>query len=134
ARNEELLDSIFNRNPPNLLIFDEFHLYHGYTLATITYMLSYMKNYFDQIIFSSATPIDVESIIHENIQRIIAKPSEQGDIVKHQMDLNLESTVGILGSEGIPKIKNLVRSFLEKNKNMPQAVKVLLIVNSVITC
>ena len=134
ARNEELIDSIFNRNPPNLLIFDEFHLYHGYTLATITYMLAYMKNYFDQIIFSSATPIAVESIIHENIQRIIAEPSEQGDIVKHQMDLNLESTVGILGSEEIPKIKNMVSSFLEKNKNMPQAVKVLLIVNSVITC
>ena len=134
ARNEELLDSVFNRNPPNLLIFDEFHLYHGYTLATVTYMLAYMKNYFDQIIFSSATPIKVDSIIHENYQRIVAEPSEDGDVVKHQMDLNLESTKGILSSEEIPKIKNLVSFYLEKNKESPQKVKVLLIVNSVITC
>ena len=134
ARNEELLDSVFNRNPPNLLIFDEFHLYHGYTLATITYMLAYMKNYFDQIIFSSATPIKVDSIIHENYQRIVAEPSDEGDVVKYQMDLNLESTKGILSSEEIPKIKNLVNLYLEKNKESPQNVKVLLIVNSVITC
>ena len=134
ARNEELLDSVFNRNPPNLLIFDEFHLYHGYTLATITYMLAYMKNYFGQIIFSSATPIKVDSIIHENYQRIVAEPSEDGDVVKHQMDLNLESTKRILSSEEIPKIKNLVSFYLEKNKESPQNVKVLLIVNSVITC
>jgi len=134
ARNEELLDSVFDRNPPNLLIFDEFHLYHGYALATITYMLAYMKNYFDQIIFSSATPIEVGSIIHENYQRIVAEPSDEGDTVKHQMDLNLESTKGILSSEEIPKIKNLVRRYLEKNKGTPQTVKVLLIINSVITC
>jgi CRISPR-associated helicase Cas3 len=134
ARNEELLDSVFNRNPPNLLIFDEFHLYHGYTLATITYMLAYMKNYFDQIIFSSATPIKVDSIIHEKYQKIVAEPSEDGDVVKHQMDLNLESTKRILSSEEIPKIKNLVSFYLEKNKESPQNVKVLLIVNSVITC
>src|SRR3972149_1979436 len=131
ARNEELLDSVFNRNPPNILIFDEFHLYHGYTLATITYMLAYMKNYFDQIIFSSATPIKVDSIIHENYQRIVAEPSEDGDVVKHQMDPNLESTKRILSSEEIPKIKNLVSFYLEKNKESPQNVKVLLIVNSV---
>lgn len=134
ARNEELIDSIFNRNPPNLLIFDEFHLYHGYTLATITYMLAYMKNYFDQIIFSSATPIEVGSIIHENYQKIVAEPSDEGDIVKYPMDLDLESVKGILGSEEIPKVKGLVSLYLEKNKDTPQRVKVLLIVNSVITC
>ena len=134
ARNEDLLDSIFSRNPPNLLIFDEFHLYHGYTLATITYMLAYMKNYFDQIIFSSATPIKIDSIIHENYQPIVAEPSEDGDVVKHLMDLNIESTKRILSSEEIPKIKNLVSFYLEKNKESPQNVKVLLILNSVITC
>jgi CRISPR-associated helicase Cas3 len=134
ARNEELLDSIFNRNPPNLLIFDEFHLYHGYALATMTYMLAYMKNYFDQIIFSSATPIEVGSIIHENYRKIVAEPSDEGDIVKHPMDLDLESVRGILSSEEIPKIKDLVSLYLEKNKNRPQIVKVLLIISSVITC
>lgn len=134
ARNEELMDSIFNRNPPNLLIFDEFHLYYGYTLATITYMLAYVKNYFDQIIFSSATPIDVGSILYEDYQKIVAKPSDEGDIVKHPMDLDIESVKGILGSEEIPKIKELVGLYLEKNKDTSQTVKVLLIVNSVISC
>lgn len=134
ARNEELLDSIFNRKPPNLLVFDEFHLYHGYTLATVTYMLAYMKSYFDQIIFSSATPIDVGSIIHEKYRKIIAKPADEGDIVKHEMNLGLESTTSILSSEEIPRISDLVGSYLERNKAAPQTVKVLLIVNSVITC
>ena len=93
-----------------------------------------MKNYFDQIIFSSATPIKIDSIIHENYQPIIAEPSEDGDVVKHLMDLNIESTKRILSSEEIPKIKNLVSFYLEKNKESPQNVKVLLILNSVITC
>ena len=84
---------------------------------------------------ASATPIkEVDAIIHENYQRIVAKPSEDGDVVKHQMDLTLESTKRILSSEEIPEIKNLVSFYLEKNRESPQNVKVLLIVNSVITC
>lgn len=134
SRNEDLIDSIFNKNPPNLLILDEFHLYYGYSLATITYMLTYIKNLFDQIIFSSATPIEIKSIILEEYQRITAEPSIEGDTIRYPMDLELEGAGGILGSEEIPRIKSLVDIHYERCKDSRPAVKVLVILSSVITC
>jgi hypothetical protein len=97
-------------------------------------MLAYMKNYFNQIIFSSATPIEVKSIIHEDCQKITAEPSVEGDIVRYPMDLELKGVKGILGSEDIPNIKDLVSFYFEKSKDAPQTVKVLVILSSVITC
>lgn len=134
-RNEDLLETIFSKKPQNLLILDEFHLYHGYTLATITYMLAYMKALFDQIIFSSATPIDVGELIHQELHTISAEPSNDGDTVKQSMELKLESTPKILGTdEDIQTIKTQVNTFIEKTKNKLEKVKVLVIINSVITC
>ena len=134
ARSEDLLEQIFSRNPPNLLILDEFHLYHGYTLATITYMLAYIKTLFNQVIFSSATPIEVGNIVHEHYQRVTAEPSSEGDIVRHPMELGLRGNSGILGSEDVPFLSELVNNHLERTFGSTSVVKVLVILNSVITC
>jgi CRISPR-associated helicase Cas3 len=134
ARTEDLIDQIFQTKPRNLLIFDEFHLYHGYSLATITYMLAYMKGLFDQIIFSSATPIDIKSITHSEYQKISARPSEQGDIVRYPIELDIEGVEGILSSNDIANIKSMIDKYYEASKNDAPAVKVLVIVSSLVTC
>lgn len=134
AKAENLIDVIFQEKTPNLLVFDEFHLYHGYSLATITYMLAYLKELFDQIIFSSATPISIESIIHEPYQRIFANPSTEGDVVRHPTELDIESTGTILSSDDIPNIKRLVDQYYNACKDRTQNVKVLVILNSIMTC
>jgi CRISPR-associated helicase Cas3 len=134
TKTEDLMDSVFQSRTPNLLVFDEFHLYHGYSLATITYMLAYMKEYFDQIIFSSATPIDIRSIIHGEYQQISAKPSAEGDTVRHPMDLDIQGTKGILDSGDISNINALVDQYYESSRDRAQTVKVLVILNSVMTC
>jgi CRISPR-associated helicase Cas3 len=134
ARTEDLIETVFQKKTPNLLVFDEFHLYHGYSLATVTYMLAYMKELFDQIIFSSATPIQLKSIIHGEYRQISAKPSVEGDIVRHSIDLDIEGIRGILGSDDILRIKELVGQAFETCRDRAQTVKVLVILNSVITC
>ena len=134
AKDENLISSVFHENPPNLLILDEFHLYYGYTLATMTYMLAYLKNLFEQIIFSSATPIDPERILQESVYKITATPSAEGDIIRHQTELEFQGTKGILGQEEIPKIKSLVEASYERLIDSPQQVKVLAILSSVVTC
>lgn len=134
ARNEDLIDLIFSSNPPNLLILDEFHLYHGYTLATITYMLAYLKRLFDQIVFSSATPVEVRNIIHEDYQRITATPSNEGDVVRHQMQLELRGTNSILGPEDITTLTGLINLHMKKALSTSPTVKVLVILNSIVTC
>jgi len=134
AKMEDLMDLVFQTKTPNLLVFDEFHLYHGYSLATITYMLAYMKGLFDQIIFSSATPIEVKSIIHEGYQTISARPSAEGDTVRYPMELDIEGAKGILGSDDILNIKGLVDKYYEESKDRAQTVKVLVILSSVMTC
>ncbi|MGQ9719406.1 MAG: type I-D CRISPR-associated helicase Cas3' [Nitrososphaerales archaeon] len=134
ARTENLMDLVFRTKTPNLLVFDEFHLYHGYSLATITYMLAYMKGLFDQIIFSSATPIDVKSIIHEGYKQISAETSAEGDTVRHPIELDIEGAKGILGSDDVPKIKGLVDKYYEASRDRAQTVKVLVILSSVMTC
>jgi len=133
-KNEDLIQLLLDKQPPNLLIFDEFHLYHGYSLASVSYMLSYIENYFDQIIFSSATPINIESIIDKKTTTIVAKHSSEGKIVKQPMFLRFYSTQNILNVSDITKLKMLINELYEKNKNLPQTVKVLVILNSVITC
>lgn len=134
AKMEDLIDLVFNIKTPNLLIFDEFHLYHGYSLATITYMLVYMKKYFDQIIFSSATPIEVKSIIHEKYQEISAQPSVEGDTVRHPIELAIEGARGILSLNDVPNVKRLVDKYYESYRNSTKTVKVLIILSSVMTC
>jgi len=134
AKMEDLMDLVFQTKPPNLLVFDEFHLYHGYSLATITYMLAYMKGLFDQIIFSSATPIEVKSIIHSEYQKISAEPSDEGDTVRYPIELDIEGAEGILSSDDIPNIKGLVDKYYEAGRNRAQTVKVLVIVSSLVTC
>jgi hypothetical protein len=96
-------------------------------------MLSYIENYFDQIIFSSATPIKIESIIDKKATIIAAEPSEKGNTVKHVMDLKFCSTQHILNTADIPKLKALINELYEKNKDSPLIVKVLIILNSIIT-
>jgi len=133
-KNEKIMQLLFDKQQPNLLIFDEFHLYHGYSLASISYMLSYIDHKFDQIIFSSATPIKIESIITKKAVTITAEPSDIGDIVKKSMALKFYGTPHILNTTDIPKIKTLIDELYEKNKNSTQTVKVLVILNSIITC
>jgi hypothetical protein len=134
AKMEDLIDLVFNRMLPNLLVFDEFHLYHGYTLATVTYMLAYIKKLFDQIIFSSATPINLTPIIQEEFCQISAEPSDVGDLVRYSLDLNIEGISGILGSKELPTLQKTVDEYYEENKQRPQNVKVLIILNSLMTC
>lgn len=134
ARGEEIIKTLFQSGSRNLLIFDEFHLYYGYTLATMTYMLGYMKDLFDQIIFSSATPIDIKSIIHDEYQKIVATPSDVGDTVRHPISLDLCGIRGILGFEDIPMLKDLIGRYYNMCKDFGRAVKVLVILNSVTTC
>ncbi|MEM0287276.1 MAG: type I-D CRISPR-associated helicase Cas3' [Nitrososphaerota archaeon] len=135
AKNEDLMDLVFRTKTPNLLVFDEFHLYHGYSLATITYTLAYMKKLFDQIIFGSATPIELKSIIHEGYQSISATPSAEGDTVRYPMELDIEGAKGILGSDDdISNIKRQVDKYYEASRDRTQTVKVLVILSSVMTC
>jgi CRISPR-associated helicase Cas3 len=133
-KNEKLIQLLFDKQQPNLLIFDEFHLYHGFSLASLSYMLSYIDDKFDQIIFSSATPIKIESIIDKKTVTITAEPSNDGDIVKKSMNVKFYSTPHILNATDIPKLKTLIDELYEKNKNSIQSVKVLVILNSIVTC
>jgi CRISPR-associated helicase Cas3 len=134
ARGEEIFKLLFHAREKSLIIFDEFHLYHGYSLATITYMLGYIKNLFDQIVFSSATPINISRIIDEPFKEIRAEPSETGDIVRHQIFMDLDETPRIIGTEKFPSLIKLVEHYYEICREKKQQVKVLLILNSVITC
>lgn len=133
-KNEDLIHLLLDKQPPNLLIFDEFHLYHGYSIASLSYMLSYIENFFDQIIFSSATPIKIDSIIANKSTIIAAEPSDEGNIVKHSTNLKFFSARNILNTADIPNLKTLIKELYEKNRDSPQTVKVLVILNSVITC
>jgi CRISPR-associated helicase Cas3 len=133
-KNEKLIKLLFDIQQPNLLIFDEFHLYHGYSLASLSYMLSYIGDKFEQIIFSSATPIKIESIINKKAVTIAAEPSNDGDIVKKLMRLNFYGTPHILNVSDIPTLEMLIDELYEKYKHSTQTVKVLVILNSIITC
>lgn len=132
-KSENLITTIFHAGPPNLLILDEFHLYHGFSLAVITYMLNYLKDSFRQMIFSSATPIKVESLIDEECEEIRGVPSDYGDVVRHRMELCLEGTSSILGVEDIAHLQTLVDLCYQRTADEGQTVRVLIILNSVIT-
>jgi|GEM_PF-1157451 len=135
AKTEDLLHILFQTEAKkNLLVFDEFHLYHGYSLATITYMLAYIQKLFDQIIFSSATPIDLGPLIGQEYQLISAVPSLDGDIVRHPIDLVVNGARGILQPDDVPNIKAWVDEYYESSSDRTQAVKVLVIVSSIMTC
>jgi CRISPR-associated helicase Cas3 len=134
AKMEDLRDLVFETRKPNLLVLDEFHLYHGYSLATVTYMLAYIKNLFDQIIFSSATPVELEPIIHENYRKIRAIPAAEGEIIRHPIGLDIQGAKHILASDDILSVKQLIDRYYEGSENKASVVRVLVILSSVMTC
>lgn len=111
---ELLFDSIFAREgtveKQLLLVVDEFHLYFGPSLAELSYLVYLLKNYFKQVIFTSATALDPSAFLGEQVHKIRyqeAKRGESGRRVRHRIDLKL------IGIDGIIYDKSQIDNFLE---------------------
>ncbi|MEM0272671.1 MAG: DEAD/DEAH box helicase [Thermoprotei archaeon] len=134
AASEELFSALFKENIPNLLVLDEVHLYYGYSLAMLTYMFGYMRDLFDQVIFGSATPINVGAIVGDGVDRIEAQPSVGGQVVRFGCTLTIDGFPGFGSKEYFDKLVGKVCEYYEKHKDDKQRVKVLVILNSVLGC
>jgi CRISPR-associated helicase Cas3 len=131
----KLLDEFLLRSSSgNLLVIDEFHLYHGYSLAVISYLLYMLRKIFSQRIFSSATPIDLERILLEEVYKI--KSSMGNDvIVRHETDMSINSydDYPVLKKDSVQYLYELIQNMYNSHKLSKPEVKVLVILNSVVT-
>jgi len=134
ARQESLIQALLHEKPPNMLVLDEFHLYFGYSLANLVYMLTYIRDSFDQIIFGSATPIPIDELIHEKFETIVAHPSDKGQVAVHGYTIGTQPIPGLIGQDEIDRVVQAVEKMYNKHISNPQKVKVLVILNSVLSC
>lgn len=116
-----------------LLVVDEFHLYHGYSLAVMVYLIHHLRHLFKQIILTSATGFDLGTVFKESVSVIRAR--EGGPlVVQYATDLTLKSVSGIMVQTN--ELELLFRDgveLYERSLSSSAEVKLLVIVNSVLT-
>jgi len=135
AQASRLLDEILLRTTiGNLLVVDEFHLYHGYSLAVMSYLLYMLRRVFTQKIFTSATPSLLDKILLEPITSIKAQIG-QDTIVRHKTLLVVEEYEGerVLGRHSIDRLLSKVEGLYDLHNPSSVGVKVVIILNSVLT-
>jgi hypothetical protein len=135
AQASRLLDEILLRTTTgNLLVVDEFHLYHGYSLAVMSYLLYMLRKVFTQKIFTSATPSLLDKILLEPITSIKAQIG-QDTIVRHKTLLVIEEYEGerVLGRHSIDQLLSKVEGLYDLHNPSSVGVKVVIILNSVLT-
>ncbi len=137
AKNKDLFDSILGvdaqQGHRRLLVLDEFHLYYGYSLSTLFFMLSYIKPNFEHIIFSSATPTSLPSFFG-GFETIEASQASDGDVVQYELEFDFRGARGFtLGREDIPDLCELVKDSYDGLCWKKGRADVVVIVNSVIT-
>ncbi|PSN87007.1 hypothetical protein B9Q03_11315, partial [Candidatus Marsarchaeota G2 archaeon OSP_D] len=131
-KSNELVDSILKPNERHMLVLDEFHLYYGYSLATIYFMLMYIRNRIDQFIFSSATTTVLPDFLGEP-ERISAAPSPYGDTIQHELEFSFQGMSGsTLSTDDIRELSGLVERAYEQSGKRGKA-DVVVILNSVLT-
>ncbi|PSN96573.1 type I-D CRISPR-associated helicase Cas3' [Candidatus Marsarchaeota G2 archaeon ECH_B_SAG-C16] len=132
SKSNELVDSILKPNERHMLVLDEFHLYYGYSLATIYFMLMYIRNRIDQFIFSSATTTVLPDFLGEP-ERISAAPSPYGDTIQHELEFSFQGMSGsTLSTDDIRELSGLVERAYEQSGKRGKA-DVVVILNSVLT-
>jgi CRISPR-associated helicase Cas3 len=132
SKSKDLYDSILRPDERHMLVLDEFHLYYGYSLATMYFMLSYIRKRFDQIIFSSATPTELPNFFGR-FERIRASPSPIGDTIQHELEFDFQGMSGVtLNTEDISWLRELVERYYEHSDRKGKA-EVVVILNSVLT-
>lgn len=133
AQATKILDEILLRTA-SLLVVDEFHLYHGYSLAIISYLLYMLRKVFAQKIFTSATPSPLEQILLEPIKTIRANAGN-GRIVRHHTSLSISGYegFGVLKGDSISTLIDIVQEMYHLHKPSAEGVRVVVIVNSVVT-
>jgi len=132
SKSNELVDSILKPNERHMLVLDEFHLYYGYSLVTIYFMLMYIRNRIDQFIFSSATTTVLPDFLGEP-ERISAAPSPYGDTIQHELEFSFQGMSGsTLSTDDIRELSGLVERAYEQSGKRGKA-DVVVILNSVLT-
>jgi CRISPR-associated helicase Cas3 len=129
SQSKDLFNEILRPAESHTLILDEFHLYYGYSLATVCFMLSFIKGRFDKIIFSSATPIDLP--IFKNVERISARQCDQGDVIQHELQFEFYGLDTPLSPEDVPRLCQLIEKVYSGSKE--NEAEVVVILNSVLT-
>ncbi|MEM3078410.1 MAG: type I-D CRISPR-associated helicase Cas3' [Nitrososphaerales archaeon] len=129
----KILDETLLRTA-SLLVVDEFHLYHGYSLAIISYLLYMLRKVFTQKIFTSATPSPLEQILLEPVKTIRAKAGS-GQTVRHHTSLSISGYEGfkVLKVDSISMLIDTVQEMYHSHKPSAEGIKVVVIVNSVVT-
>jgi hypothetical protein len=131
----KLLDEVFSRtNIGSLLVVDEFHLYYGYSLAIISYLLYMLRNVFTQKIFTSATPSHLQQILLEPTKLIKAEIGND-TLVRYKTLLTIEEYArqGVLGRDSINHLLKEVEKMYDSHQLSYQGIKVVIILNSVLT-
>ena len=132
SESSDLYNGILRPDERHMLVLDEFHLYYGYSLATVYFMLSYIRKRFDQIIFSSATPTELPNFLG-SCETIKASPSSTGDTIQHELDFDFQGMSGVtLSTEDISWLSGLVETYYEQSGKKGKA-DVVVILNSVLT-
>jgi CRISPR-associated helicase Cas3 len=145
-RIDQLLSILGFKNKGALLIIDEFHSYFAHRLALLLYSIRTYKHLFSQIVMTSATPSKASDIIterdvsseEENSNTCIIKANKGTDrIIRHKTTLSIRpipSGFLIYEPNDIESIENDVVRIYENNRAASVKIKVLVIVNSIVTC
>lgn len=137
---KELLISDFR-----CIVLDEFHLYHGYSLANLFCLLSFLQKKIPKVIVSSATLSPEEGNALRSMSELYGKPEiitptitydGEGRIVRHKTDLMIEPIPSrssyLYSGEDIEFLVGRIKEFYSHHEKDAQLVKVLIILNSVI--
>jgi len=125
-----------------ILVVDEFHLYHGTTLANLFFLLWELRNTFDQLIITTATPSQaiqrLEEFLHPHLTVSAQEASgDAGHMVRHPMRLNVmrhPQDHFLRDDRDLEIVVAYVDQLYERNRSASSAVKVLVIVNSIAFC
>jgi DEAD/DEAH box helicase len=135
AQASKLLDEVLLRvKTGNLLVVDEFHLYHGYSLAVMSYLLYMLRGVFTQKIFTSATPSSLDNLLLEPIKSIKARIGHD-TIVRHKTLLAFEEydEQRVLGRHSIGRLLRKIEELYDSHRASSAGVKLVIILNSVLT-
>jgi len=125
----------------NILVVDEFHMYHGTTLANLFFLLWNLRNVFHQLIITTATPSPAIVRLGEFLNpslAISAQPTDKdGHMVRHPMRLRViphPQDHFLRDNNDLDVVIGHIMQLYKKNRLVPSTVKTLVIVNSIAFC
>jgi len=128
------------------IVLDEFHLYHGYSLANLFFLLSFLRKKISKVILSSATLADrKKNSVLSLMSELFGEPqiitpeftiSGEGRIIRHKTDLTIDPIPSkssyLYHEEDMNRIVEAVDELYTRHEEDKSRVKVLVILNSVV--